>query len=119
MDWPKEWNLLVIGGGAAGMGAARAGRRRGARVLLVQDGPIGGDCAFTGCVPSKVLIAAAGRGGSVRRCHGYRPPRPADVAATEGDQVFRREGMSSTGALGSMAPARWMSMGAGSGPGAS
>ena len=34
------------------MAAARTGARLGKRVALVQDGPVGGDCTFTGCVPS-------------------------------------------------------------------
>src|SRR2546430_10746598 len=55
-------DLLVIGGGAAGLAAARAGVRRGASTLLVQQGRLGGDCTFTGCVPSKALIEAAARG---------------------------------------------------------
>ncbi|MGH9193928.1 MAG: FAD-dependent oxidoreductase, partial [Acidimicrobiales bacterium] len=48
----RELDLVVIGGGAAGITAAREGARRGARTALVQDGPVGGDCTFTGCVPS-------------------------------------------------------------------
>ncbi|MGZ6825256.1 MAG: FAD-dependent oxidoreductase [Mycobacteriales bacterium] len=55
-------DLLVIGGGAAGMAAARAARHLGRSVALVQDGPVGGDCTFTGCIPSKTLLAAAERG---------------------------------------------------------
>ncbi|MGH9132642.1 MAG: FAD-dependent oxidoreductase, partial [Ilumatobacteraceae bacterium] len=57
-----SYDLVVIGGGAGGLVAAREARRRGARVLIVQDGPVGGDCTFTGCVPSKTLLAAAAVG---------------------------------------------------------
>jgi pyruvate/2-oxoglutarate dehydrogenase complex dihydrolipoamide dehydrogenase (E3) component len=46
---PDSWDLIVIGGGAAGLGAARAGAAAGARVLLVSEGEIGGECTFTGC----------------------------------------------------------------------
>ena len=53
------YDLIVIGGGAAGLGAARAAAHTKARVLMVTDGPPGGDCTFTGCVPSKTLIEAA------------------------------------------------------------
>jgi pyruvate/2-oxoglutarate dehydrogenase complex dihydrolipoamide dehydrogenase (E3) component len=59
MDDP---DLLVIGGGAGGISAAQTAARRGASVVLVQDGPVGGDCTFTGCVPSKALLAAAAAG---------------------------------------------------------
>lgn len=53
------WDLLVIGGGTAGLVAAKTAARLGARVLLVEEGRTGGDCLWTGCVPSKALLAAA------------------------------------------------------------
>lgn len=57
-----EYDLVVVGGGAAGLAAARTAVRTGRRVVLVVEGPVGGDCTFTGCVPSKTLIAAAAAG---------------------------------------------------------
>jgi pyruvate/2-oxoglutarate dehydrogenase complex dihydrolipoamide dehydrogenase (E3) component len=45
----RHADLVVVGGGAGGLAAARAGARRGARVLLVQQGPLGGDCTFRYC----------------------------------------------------------------------
>ena len=58
----RDYDLIVIGGGAAGLAAAHAGVAARARTLLVSEGEIGGECTFTGCVPSKTLIAAAARG---------------------------------------------------------
>ena len=55
-------DLIIIGGGTAGLGAAREAVAAGASPLLITDGPIGGDCTFTGCVPSKSLIADSHRG---------------------------------------------------------
>lgn len=52
-------DLAVIGGGTAGIIAARAAVSLGARVTLVEAERTGGDCLWTGCVPSKTLIAAA------------------------------------------------------------
>ncbi|WP_179872253.1 dihydrolipoyl dehydrogenase family protein [Microcella indica] len=52
-------DLLVIGGGSAGIVAAKTAARFGADVLLVERDRMGGDCLWTGCVPSKSLIAAA------------------------------------------------------------
>ncbi len=75
------------------MAAARQARRSGARTLLVQDGPIGGDCTFTGCVPSKTLLAAAADGldfGDAMRRVGQTVER---IAATETAEVFRGEGI--------------------------
>lgn len=54
-----EVDLAVIGAGSAGLGAARAARRKGASVALVERRRLGGDCTWTGCVPSKALIARA------------------------------------------------------------
>ncbi|NQU37808.1 MAG: FAD-dependent oxidoreductase, partial [Actinobacteria bacterium] len=51
-------DLLVIGGGSAGLSAARTARALNRSVAIVNDGPPGGDCTFTGCVPSKTLLSA-------------------------------------------------------------
>jgi len=55
----ERYNLVVIGGGAAGLVSAYIGAAMKARVALISKGPMGGDCLNTGCVPSKALIAAA------------------------------------------------------------
>lgn len=86
-------DLVVIGGGAGGMSAARAGVRRQKRTILVQDGAIGGDCTFTGCVPSKALIAAAAAGSTFAEAMASARRSIETVAATEDADVFRREGV--------------------------
>lgn len=53
------WDLLIIGGGTAGIVAAKTAAGFGASVLLVERDRTGGDCLWTGCVPSKALLAAA------------------------------------------------------------
>ena len=55
-----RYDLVVVGGGTAGLIASLYAARLGARVALVEraEQP-GGDCLFTGCVPSKSLIASA------------------------------------------------------------
>lgn len=86
-----DYDLIVIGGGAAGLGTARAAARVGARTLLISDGQPGGDCTFTGCVPSKTLIEAArqrvGFPTAVRRIRDV----VARVAAAENAPALRRE----------------------------
>lgn len=52
-------DALVIGGGAAGLTAAGMAANFGARTALVESGRLGGDCTWTGCVPSKTLLHAA------------------------------------------------------------
>lgn len=66
-----EWDLVVIGGGTAGIVAAKTAGRFGARVLLVESARTGGDCLWTGCVPSKSLIAAAHTAHTVRTAARY------------------------------------------------
>lgn len=79
-----EWDLAVIGGGTAGIVAAKTAGRFGARVLLVESARTGGDCLWTGCVPSKSLIAAAHAAHSVRVAARYGvhagPPQVDDAA---------------------------------------
>ena len=60
------WDLLVVGGGTAGLVAARTAAGFGAAVLLVERDRTGGDCLWTGCVPSKALLAAAGAAAGAR-----------------------------------------------------
>lgn len=52
-----DYDLGIIGGGAAGLTAAAGAARLGAKVLLVEkEKSLGGDCLHYGCVPSKTLI---------------------------------------------------------------
>lgn len=54
-----RYNLVVIGGGTAGLVSAVGAAGLGARVALVERGLLGGDCLNVGCVPSKAMIRAA------------------------------------------------------------
>lgn len=62
----RHYDLAVVGGGTAGLVAAVGAAGQGARVVLVERDRTGGDCLWTGCVPSKALIAAASRAHAVR-----------------------------------------------------
>jgi pyruvate/2-oxoglutarate dehydrogenase complex dihydrolipoamide dehydrogenase (E3) component len=88
-----DYDVLVLGGGAGGIGAARAASRRGAHVAIVQAGPLGGECTFTGCVPSKALIEAslAGEGFEEAMSRAHRATDA--IAATETATVLGREGI--------------------------
>ena len=55
----NEYDLIIIGGGSAGLSAAGFAVQLQARVALVEKYRIGGDCTWTGCVPSKTLLKAA------------------------------------------------------------
>jgi pyruvate/2-oxoglutarate dehydrogenase complex dihydrolipoamide dehydrogenase (E3) component len=54
-----ERNLVVIGGGAGGLVTAYIAAAVKARVSLIEQHKMGGDCLNTGCVPSKALIRSA------------------------------------------------------------
>ncbi|MBA2609348.1 MAG: FAD-dependent oxidoreductase [Actinobacteria bacterium] len=88
-----DYDVVVIGGGAGGLGAARAAVGRGARTLLVDRGPLGGECTFTGCVPSKALIEAADRGADFADAMAAVHASVASIAATEDDEALQREGV--------------------------
>jgi dihydrolipoamide dehydrogenase len=55
----RNVDVAVIGAGTAGLAAYRAALKRGKDVLLIEGGPHGTTCARVGCMPSKLLIAAA------------------------------------------------------------
>jgi len=62
----RLWDLVVIGGGSAGIVGARTAVQLGASVALIERHRTGGDCLWTGCVPSKALIASAGAAAAAR-----------------------------------------------------
>ena len=62
----KDYDLLIIGGGSAGLTAARFAKQLDLSVALVEKGRVGGDCTWTGCVPSKTLLRAAKSAQTIR-----------------------------------------------------
>ena len=54
-----DFELVIVGSGAAAFGAALRAAELGARVAMVERGTLGGTCVNVGCVPSKVLVRAA------------------------------------------------------------
>jgi pyruvate/2-oxoglutarate dehydrogenase complex dihydrolipoamide dehydrogenase (E3) component len=88
-----DYDLIVIGGGAAGLAAAQAGAAAKARTLLVSEGEIGGECTFTGCVPSKTLIEAAAHGVGFTEAMAAVRTTIAAIAATETADVLTRHGI--------------------------
>jgi len=66
-----KYDLLVLGGGTAGLVSAIGAAGLGARVALVERHLLGGDCLNTGCVPSKAVIRSARAIGEIRRAAGF------------------------------------------------
>ena len=67
----EKYDLIVIGGGSAGLVAAGGAALLGARVALVEKNKLGGDCLYTGCVPSKSLIRSAKFASDVKRADEF------------------------------------------------
>ena len=55
----EKFDVVVIGGGTAGLVTASGCARLGRRVALIEREKLGGDCLWTGCVPTKALVATA------------------------------------------------------------
>jgi pyruvate/2-oxoglutarate dehydrogenase complex dihydrolipoamide dehydrogenase (E3) component len=54
-----DYDVVTIGGGAAGLTTSGIAANFGAKTLMIEKERLGGDCTWTGCVPSKTLIKAA------------------------------------------------------------
>jgi pyruvate/2-oxoglutarate dehydrogenase complex dihydrolipoamide dehydrogenase (E3) component len=87
-DWGPDWHnpqprepyhLLVIGGGPAGLVAARAAVALGARVALVEKHLLGGVSLNSGCVPSQALIRTSRLYAEMRNAEAYGASTPASV----------------------------------------
>ena len=65
------YDLVVLGGGAGGLGVATAAARLGAKVALIEAERLGGACTHHACVPSKALIRAARLAYDIRRAGDY------------------------------------------------
>ncbi len=76
-------NIAIIGSGSASFACAIRAAERGARVTIIEQGTLGGTCVNTGCVPSKILIRAAG---IAHNAHSH----PFQGVETHSPQIDRR-----------------------------
>ena len=54
-----EFDVAILGGGSAGYAAAATAQSQGARVAIVDPGPLGGLCILRGCMPTKTLLRSS------------------------------------------------------------
>jgi len=74
----EQYDLIIIGGGSGGLTAAGLAVQFEARVALVEKHRTGGDCTWTGCVPSKTMLRAAKVAHEIRTAdrYGLTPAEP-------------------------------------------
>lgn len=80
----ERYDLVLVGGGTGGLVAALIAAAVGAKTALIERERTGGDCLWTGCVPSKSLLAAADL------AHRIRHANTVGLAPTEPDVDFAR-----------------------------
>ncbi|MEQ8701054.1 MAG: FAD-dependent oxidoreductase [Bauldia litoralis] len=102
-------DVCVIGAGSGGLSVAAGASQMGARTVLIEKGPMGGDCLNFGCVPSKALLAAAHAAQSQRTSAAF------GIAAREPEIDFARVHAHVRGVIEAIAPmdseARFTAMG--------
>jgi pyruvate/2-oxoglutarate dehydrogenase complex dihydrolipoamide dehydrogenase (E3) component len=67
----RRYDLIIIGMGSGGMVAAEFASTLGIKVAAIERGRVGGDCLWTGCVPSKALLASAKAAHTMRHADRY------------------------------------------------
>lgn len=91
MTHTLEMDVAIIGAGTAGLGAYRAARARTERVVLIEAGPGGTTCARVGCMPSKLLIAAAEAAHRAREAEGFGVRASVEIDAARVLERVRAE----------------------------
>ncbi|ODP97923.1 dihydrolipoyl dehydrogenase [Salinivibrio sp. SS3] len=86
-------DVAVIGGGTAGLGAYRAAKAHTDNVVMIEGGPYGTTCARVGCMPSKLLIAAAEAAHHIDKAPGFGvyPGGTTDINGREVMDRVKRE----------------------------
>jgi dihydrolipoamide dehydrogenase len=64
-----DYDLVIIGAGVGGHGAALHAVRSGLKTAIIEEAEMGGTCVNRGCIPSKALLAASGRVRELRDAH--------------------------------------------------
>jgi dihydrolipoamide dehydrogenase len=83
-----DYDLVIIGAGVGGHGAALHAVERGLKTAIIEAADMGGTCVNRGCIPSKALLAAAGR---VRELHDEHHLQALGIQL--GQVSFEREGV--------------------------
>ena len=83
-------DVAIIGAGTAGLNARREAERAGKRWVLIENGPYGTTCARVGCMPSKLLIAAADAAYEVQHAGSFGVQVDPNAVRVDGPAVMAR-----------------------------
>ncbi|HEY9631636.1 MAG TPA: dihydrolipoyl dehydrogenase [Coleofasciculaceae cyanobacterium] len=81
-----DYDLVIVGAGVGGHGAALHAVSCGLKTAIVEAGDMGGTCVNRGCIPSKALLAASGRVRELRDAHHLKA-----LGIQVGDVAFERQ----------------------------
>lgn len=84
----RRVDVAILGAGTAGLSARRAAKAAGASVVMIDPGPFGTTCARVGCMPSKLLIAAADAAHHAREAPNFGVH--TETVRVDGRAVLRR-----------------------------
>ena len=95
LDWKNptpadNYNMVVVGGGTAGLVTASIAAGVGGKVALIERALLGGDCLNVGCVPSKAIIRCARAASDVRRAGEYGIDVPEGEVAVDFPAIMKR-----------------------------
>src|SRR5205809_2240647 len=90
----EKFDIVVLGGGTAGLVTASGCARLGRKVALIEREKLGGDCLWTGCVPTKALVASARLAQQLRHADAFgleaQEPRVTPKAIMESMRAAQR-----------------------------
>jgi len=76
----NDYDLIVLGGGAAGFVSAKMARGLGKKVALIEKNRLGGDCTWFGCIPSKTLIKVSMMAHQIKNTGKFGLPQNTDIS---------------------------------------
>ncbi|MBI1908305.1 NAD(P)/FAD-dependent oxidoreductase [Candidatus Uhrbacteria bacterium] len=88
---PTTFDVIVIGGGSAGIAAADVARQNGARVCMIEADRLGGECPNWACVPTKAMLRAAMLYDEIRHAAPEAGIRTGDVQFHFGRLMARKD----------------------------
>ncbi|MEB3359407.1 MAG: dihydrolipoyl dehydrogenase [Synechococcales bacterium] len=86
MDQKFDYDLVIVGAGVGGHGAALHAVACGLKTAIIESAEMGGTCVNRGCIPSKALLAASGRVRELRNAHHLKA-----LGVQVGSVSFERE----------------------------